>query len=326
MTTIEVAKVGLLATLQDAGRPGLLGQGITNGGAVDGFALRCANRLLGNPDNSAGLEIVLAGMDLRVHCDTLLAFCGATAPVIINGDAQLMGRPLPVPAGAQIEVRPSSAGTYTYMAVAGGINVVPTLGSRSTVIREGLGGLDGQALSTGDQLPIGSCDGTSPAAHSAFRAFVPPPVEGPREMPEPLTLRFVPGFQYDDVTESCREKLASATFTVTGAANRMAIPLEGDALDTGLSQLWSEATCLGSIQIPPNGKPIVLLNDRQTMGGYPQMGAVIPQDCARLGQSRPGVAINFRSVSVTEADQLVWLSEHYEETHLQALDTLWRRS
>lgn len=325
MTGIDVTGVGLLVTVQDLGRTGFLGQGITTGGAVDGFALQCANRLAGNPDSLAGLEIVLAGMQLTLREQATIAFYGASVPIQIDGEVQDMGQPIDVAAGCAIDVGASRTGTYTYMAVRGGIDTPPVLGSRSTVVRESLGGLMGRGLEKGDVLPIGQ----PPMAHLSHhnvRGRVCAPTRGEPRADRILTLRYVPGFQYEQVDSNCRSNLVTQTYAVTGAANRMAVPLDGARLETGLSRLRSEATCLGSIQVPPDGKPIVLLNDRQTMGGYPQMGVVLPADCALLGQSRPGIKVKFQEVTITEAEQLVWLASHYEETHLSALEKLWGMS
>ena len=325
MTGIDVTGVGLLVTVQDLGRTGFLGQGITTGGAVDGFALQCANRLVGNPDSLAGLEIVLAGMQLTVHEQATIAFYGASVPIQIDGEVQDMGQPIDVAAGCAIDVGASRTGAYTYMAVRGGIDTPPVLGSRSTVVRESLGGLMGRGLKKGDVLPIGQ----SPVAqfrHHEWRGRVCAPTRSEPRADRILTLRYVPGFQHEQVDSTCRSNLVTQTYAVTGAANRMAVPLDGARLETGLSRLRSEATCLGSIQVPPDGKPIVLLNDRQTMGGYPQMGVVLPADCALLGQSRPGIKIKFQEVTITEAEQLVWLASHYEQTHLGALEKLWGMS
>ena len=149
MTGIEVTGVGLLVTVQDLGRTGFLGQGITTGGAVDGFALQCANRLVGNPDSLAGLEIVLAGMQLTLREQATVAFYGASVPIQVDGEGQDMEQPINVAAGCAIDVGASRTGTYTYMAVRGGIDTPPVLGSRSTVVRESLGGLMGRGLKTG---------------------------------------------------------------------------------------------------------------------------------------------------------------------------------
>ena len=325
MTALEINHVGLLATVQDLGRKGFLGQGITVGGAVDNFALRCANGLLGNSLRSAGLEVVLAGIKFQAAQDLLIAVTGATAPILIDGETQAMNRPLRVCSGSKFELGPSSAGSYTYIAIAGGIDTPPVLGSRSTVIREGLGGLEGRALQRGDRLTSGSPINPNTLAPPVRRDPTRPRSDGTENAVMPLTLRFIPGFHHDEVGDECRARLCSDTFAITGSANRMAAPLDGPPLNTGLTQLWSEATALGSIQVPPSGQPIVLLNDRQTMGGYPQMGAVIPSDCVRLAQARPGCKVSFQRITVEEADQISWLTTHYEEARLSAITTLWRQ-
>lgn len=322
MTALEITHVGLHATVQDLGRTGFLGQGITVGGAVDSFALRCANALLGNSPGSAGLEVVLAGIKFQADQDIVVSVTGAPAPIRIDGEAQAMNRPLRVGSGSSFELGPSSAGSYTYIAVAGGIDTPPVLGSRSTVVREGLGGLEGRALKRGDSLACGSPNSNTPPLVMR-KGYTHRGDDGSQRASTHITLRFIPGFHHDAVNDECRTRLCSDTFAITGSANRMATPLDGPPLNTGLTQLWSEATALGSIQVPPSGQPIVLLNDRQTMGGYPQMGAVIPPDCVRLAQARPGCKVDFQRISVEEADRISWLTTHYEEARLSAITTLW---
>jgi len=321
VTGLRVVKTGLLATVQDLGRVGYLGHGITAGGALDAFSLRCANRLLGNADHLAGIEIALTGLTLKATCNLQLALCGASATLSINGEEQFMDHALWVSAGSTITIGRALTGTYSYLAIKGGISTPQVLGSRSTVVREGIGGLNGQALKPGDFLPITGLDNPataqSPARHWQRQLQAKPAAQN-----DILRLRFLPGLHYDDVSQTCRDTLCAQTFTLSGAANRMAAPLIGNPVDTGLTKLWSEPTCLGSIQVPPDGQPLVLLNDRQTMGGYPQLGVIIPLDRVRLGQARPGQQVRLEAMTLAAAEQVVWLHEHYEETHLKALDRL----
>ena len=321
MTGLSVIKVGLYATIQDLGRVGYLGYGITTGGAVDAFALRCANRLVGNTDNHAGIEVVLNGITLVATCDLQLALCGAPVTLNVNDEQCFMNTLVVVTAGSTVTLGRAIKGTYSYLAVKGGVSTPLVLGSRSTVIREGLGGITGEALKAGDLLPAASSDQPPETPHRQRHE--------PRQLPnktstqaDTLQLRFLPGIHYDDVTQDCREDLCGQIFSISGSANRMAIPLNGSPVDTGMTKLWSEATCLGSIQIPPDGQPLVLMNDRQTMGGYPQVGVIIPPDRVRLSQARAGQRVRLEALSTAQAEQIVWLHEHYEETHLKALDSL----
>jgi allophanate hydrolase subunit 2 len=132
-----------------------------------------------------------------------------------------------------------------------------------------------------------------------------------------LELRFVAGFQFADFADEAIKDLLAEEFTVTAKANRMGVTLNGERLHSGISELHSEATCYGAIQVPPDGKPIILLNDRQTVGGYPKPGAVISSDCLRLAQSRPGQRVRFAECSPEEADRIGWLEQHYLETRLR---------
>lgn len=321
MTGLRIVTIGLLATVQDLGRIGHLGHGITTGGALDAFSLRCANRLLGNPDDLAGIEIAIAGMTLIATCNLELSLCGAEVTLHIDDELQEMEQRLTVTAGSTITIGRAITGTYSYLAVKGGIDTVPVLGSRSTVVREGLGGLNGQALKAGDLLPVSNHLESATIGKKPRRRRHENIVKTSTQS-DTLTLRFVAGLHYDDVTENCRQTLSVQNFTISGAANRMAIPLNGDPINTGLTKLWSEATCLGSIQIPPDGQPLVLLNDRQTMGGYPQLGVIIPPDRVRLGQARAGQRVQLEAVTLAAAEQVIWLHQHYEETHLKAISNL----
>jgi biotin-dependent carboxylase-like uncharacterized protein len=321
MTGLSVIDVGLHATIQDLGRVGYLGYGITAGGSVDAFALRCANRLVGNTDNHAGIEVVLGGITLMASCNLQLALSGAPVTLHIDGEQYLMNTRVSVAAGSTVTVGRAIKGAYSYLAFKGGVSTPLVLGSRSTVIREGLGGLNGKALAVGDLLPVTPCAQlpTTPTQQRHELCQLPNKISAQADI---LRLRFLPGLHYDDVTQDCRENLCAQNFRVSGSANRMAIPLNGSPVNTGMTKLWSEATCLGSIQIPPDGQPLVLMNDRQTMGGYPQVGVIIPPDRVRLSQARAGQRVRLEALSTAQAEQIVWLHEHYEETHLKALDSL----
>lgn len=284
---------------------------------MDSFALARANCLVGNPAAAAGIEIVLAGAAFTAASPTAIAVTGAPVTVSIDGQVRPMDACLHVPSGVTIEISRSDAGNYSYLAIAGGISTPPVFGSRSTVAREALGGLNGRPLQPGDTLPLGVPITVTPAARTNRRLG-----RTHRETPQAglLTLRFLPGIHYQRAAPGCHEALQRQEFRVSGAANRMAIPLSGSPLDTGVEQLWSEATIYGSIQVPPSGEPLVLLNDRQTMGGYPQLGVVMPIDCVRLAQAQAGRRIRFEAISLDRANEILWHCNHYEATLVAALE------
>ena len=213
-----------------------------------------------------------------------------------------------IEASQTLEIKAKSEGVYSYLHLSGGVDTTPQLDSRSTSPREGIGGLDGSFLKDGDILPLRAPDkavlATDPQLTiSNAKTF--------------LALRFVAGFQFSDFTDESIKGLLEEEFTVTARANRMGVTLSGAQLHSGIGSLYSEATCYGAIQVPPDGNPIILLNDRQTVGGYPKPGAVISSDCLRLAQSRPGQRVRFALCSPEEADRIGWLEQHYLETRLR---------
>ena len=211
-------------------------------------------------------------------------------------------------AGQRVSIKARSHGVYSYLHVSGGIATPAVFESRSTSVREGIGGLAGTYLRDGDELPIGCVNSDVITSDSSL----PLPQSAPT-----LVLRFVPGFQYELLAEHAISSLLESEFKVTSRANRMGVALTGEPVNTGVTSLLSEATCYGAIQLPGDGNPIVLLNDRQTIGGYPKPGAVIRSDCRRLAQARPGQRVRFAPCTPQEADRIAWLEQHYLETRLR---------
>lgn len=306
MNQLTVLTVGLLATVQDRGRTGWLRHGITEGGAMDPFAWRLGQRLLGNPLDCAAIEIAMGGCEIKVAESTQVAVTGAEVTVSVDGTPAPQGRIINLAAGQRLGLGRAKRGVYSYISLAGGLGTPPVLGSRSTVVREALGGHQGRGLQAGDVLPL-----------------LPAPVpRGPRLPRAPhtsfpdsertLILRFLPGFQYDAMPAEVHSALNRQLYSVTGQKDRMGARVSGPALVTGIDALYSEATCYGAIQVPPDGQPIILLNDRQTVGGYPKLGAIIAADCRRLAQARPGTPVRFDVLSPQEADRIAWLESNFE--------------
>jgi biotin-dependent carboxylase-like uncharacterized protein len=207
-----------------------------------------------------------------------------------------------LPANTELALGRSDHGVWTYISISGGIDTPPVLGSRATVLREKLGGLEGRALRPGDQLPLGE----NPPGCCRYKS-------GSLNAPSDVTvLRYVPCMHDDLLSRDSRDALQSQVFTLSSRSDRMGARLESEPLTSGIEQLWSEATCLGAMQIPPDGQPIVLLNDRQTMGGYPMAGVLARVDCARLAQLRPGARVRLEPISLAGADRLHWLQDNYE--------------
>lgn len=281
---IEVLRAGPLTTVQDLGRPGLAHLGVPRSGALDQPALRLANRLVGNPPGAAGLEITLTGCALRLRTDAVVAVTGAPARVTVAGEAVAFAAAVPVPAGTDVHIGRTATGVRTYLAVSGGVDVPPVLGSRST---DTLSGLGPAPLRDGDLLPIGPVAGPS-----TVDAMAAPPGD-----PEPSTveLRFAEGPRADWFEPP---GLAGARYTVSPQSNRVGLRLTGRSLTRVTArrdtELPSEGIVLGAVQVPADGQPLVFLADHPTTGGYPVIAVVHPDDLARLAQARPGTSVVFR--------------------------------
>ncbi|GHJ12161.1 5-oxoprolinase subunit C family protein [Micromonospora sp. AKA38] len=300
---IEVLRAGALTTVQDQGRPGWAHLGVPRSGALDPAALRLANRLVGNPEHAAGLEITLTGCVLRVTRAVTVALTGAPADVLVErrsrtaapGPAEArptgprrgeverrpgdVGRPLSLPAGAVLRIGPARAGVRTWLAVSGGITVEPVLGSRST---DTLSGLGPPPLRDGDRLPLGAPAGPPPPVDLT----VTPPV------PTEVSLAVRPGPRQDWFTPAALDLLHGSAYTVGSDSNRVGARLAGAALPRAVAgELPSEGLVLGAVQVPPNGQPLIFLADHPTTGGYPVIGVV--DDVTALAQARPGTTVRF---------------------------------
>ncbi|WBB73583.1 biotin-dependent carboxyltransferase family protein [Micromonospora sp. WMMD1128] len=276
---IEVLRAGALTTVQDQGRPGWAHLGVPRSGALDPAALRLANRLVGNPEHAAGLEITLTGCALRLTRAVTVALTGAPADVQVGQRPGDVGRPLSLPAGAVLRVGPARAGVRTWLAVSGGIAVEPVLGSRST---DTLSGLGPPPLRDGDRLTLGTPSGP------------PAPVDltVTRPVPTELRLDVEPGPRQDWFTPAALDLLRRAAYTVAPDSNRVGARLAGAALPRAVAgELPSEGLVLGAVQVPPDGQPLVFLADHPTTGGYPVIAVV--RDVAPLAQARPGTTVRF---------------------------------
>ena len=302
---LEIWEPGLLTTVQDGGRVGWARFGVPPSGPLDAAAFRAANRLVGNSPGAAGLEITLTGPTLRCSRPSLVAVCGA--------DFELWAGTLRVPtwhavflrAGQWLRFGERRRGARAYLAIDGGIDVPPFLGSRSTYLAGGFGGLEGRALRQGDQLPLG--DGFPHPAMQAGRAW--PASPRPPYMVAP-TLRVVLGPQDDAFTRRGVETFLSAAYELSPDSNRMGARLQGPRIaHRDATGIISDGVVTGSVQVPADGQPIVMLADHQTTGGYPKIVTVIRADLPLLAQCLPGDSVRFEAVSVAEA-QTLWCSSH----------------
>lgn len=296
---IEVLRAGPLASVQDLGRAGLMRQGVCQAGAMDPVALRIANILLGNPETAAGIEITGTAFALRFHGACSFALTGADAM------ARLEGREVPpcwamtARAGEVLTLSSPATGLRSYLAVAGGIAVEPVLGSRSTDLKSGFGGVDGRGLRAGDMLPVGQ-GGACLGREGGFGVALPADLRagGPADV---TTLRVLPAAELDWLDTAAQAEFWSADWRVAPESNRMGLRLAGPHLAPRQPrELLSHGIMPGVVQLPPGGQPIIQVCEANTCGGYPKLGVVIGPDAWRLGQARIGGAIRF--VRVAEAE------------------------
>ncbi len=300
--SLKVIQPGILALLQDAGRIGMHRIGLTNGGPLDPVAFEQCNRLLQNPPGSTALEISFGGLQLESRVDTFICLTGAPMPLRINGAVQPGWEVLPVQAGDSISVEFAERGCRAYLGVADGFAVEPSFGSTATVVREGIGGLDGDKLKSGDILPCSE-------VRARRRRYLPQP-HWPHYAEE-ITVRVIPGYQQKLFSRIQQRRFFSHRYTVSDRCDRMGYRLEGPAIECDVDGILSEGICFGAIQVPADGQPIVLLNDRQTIGGYPKIGSALSLDAARLSQLRPGGKVHFAPISPHAAHNALHLAQSF---------------
>ncbi|MEW6729500.1 MAG: biotin-dependent carboxyltransferase family protein [Pseudomonadota bacterium] len=325
--SLRVIKPGILALPQDGGRRGVMHTGLTQGGPLDLHAWAWANRLLDNPWGAGTLEIHYGGLELEAETDLWLSLTGADldsriddeplAPwqsfLLRRGQRLRFGHPRTgitdpsgtdrdSPTGESEGGRPRMGGIRAYLGVAGGLAL-----DGPTVPREGLGGLhgDGRPLAIGDRLPC------TPGLAGRPRAV---PGHFHPDYSAPLTLRLIPGSQFGAFSAEAHERLFGQSWRLSPRSDRMGARLEGKPIEAPAG-LVSEGIALGAVQVPPDGQPIILLNDRQTLGGYPKLGAIHPLDLAALAQRLPGTALRLRPCALHEAQEEMRNFLRYFQTH-----------
>jgi KipI family sensor histidine kinase inhibitor len=288
---ITVLDPGLFTTVQDLGRPGHRAAGVPLSGAADSVSLRLANLLVGNPEDAAGIECTLLGPALRFERETVIALIGATFPGLASGTATR------VPAGTVITLGHATLGCRGFLAVAGGIDVEPVIGSRSTLVAAGLGGLAGRPFRKGDSLAVGE-----PATPTSSQQLSPGLTPRHLQHDGPRVLRIIPS-EHAKHGETFGSDPWSRVYRTSSRSDRMGVRLDGDPLPSpaDAAGMPSVAVFPGTVQVPPDGQPIVLLADAQTIGGYPVLGQVIVADLPIAAQLRPGDDICWKVVSLAEA-------------------------
>lgn len=301
---LKILKGGMLTSVQDLGRYGFQKYGVIASGVMDPFAHRIANLLVGNHENAATLEISLTGPSIEFEADAVIALCGGDLSPQLDGKECRMWRILAVKKGSVLSFGAPKKGCRTYLAAAGGIAVPDVMHSKSTYLRAAIGGFQGRALKAGDRVPLNAVNpkraaALLKAANSAQEWQIP----AIRYFNEPI-VRIMKGRQFDLFDADSQAQIFTGSFTVGAHSDRMGYRLEGAPLALSeAAQLISEPVVFGSIQVPPDGKPIVLMADRQTTGGYPKIGQVASIDLPLISQLNPGDRIRFKEISLEEAQK-----------------------
>jgi len=292
--SFEILNTPIFATIQDKGRFSYTSIGVTNSGVMDEFSYEMANRLLGNEDKSNTIEVAFSNVHFKVNSNTTLAITGALCEFFINDILKTTWQTYNVKAGDIIKVGKILEGVRVYISVKDGFKIKKEFGSNSTTIKENLGGLDGDKLKKGQVLPFNSYS----QSHNTRlkKEFIP-------KFTNELELRVLLSYQDDSFQKVQIDKFFSSTYTITNEFNRMACKLRGEAISCDINGIISEGISFGAIQIPSNGQPIILLKDRQTIGGYPKIGSVLSIDCFKLSQCKPGCKIRFKPIEIVQAQK-----------------------
>ncbi|MDD2066438.1 biotin-dependent carboxyltransferase family protein [Pseudomonas sp. 25571] len=297
MTQLKIEASTALCQLQDAGRFGVRHLGVTQGGALDWVAMHWANWLLGNPLGAPVIEVALGGFSVVAEQDCVLALAGADLDARVDEQPLAPWRSFALAKGQRLTLKQPKQGVRAYLAAPGGFQAGSVLGSCATVVREALGGIDGrgEALGKGQVLAFA---GSAPALREVPEALRPVYSAKP-------VLDLVMGAQIGDFSGMSLFEAFNSDWTLDSRADRMGIRLLGPQLVYQGAAMISEGIPLGAVQVPPDGQPIVLLNDRQTIGGYPRLGALTPLALAQLAQCMPGAAVRLRAV----VQEMAW-QEH----------------
>ncbi|MBA9025902.1 5-oxoprolinase subunit C family protein [Peribacillus huizhouensis] len=305
--TVKVLNQGLLTSVQDLGRYGSQQYGVIVSGAMDKYSLRVANLLVGNKENEGALEITLLGTTLQFERDRLIAITGGDLLATIDGKKAVTWRPLLVRKGSVLQFKSPLKGCRAYIAFAGGIAIPEVMGSKSTYLRAGIGGFKGRALKKEDVLEFDEMNEFNTSLfqqldqrNDDFTWTVK--YDALINLEQTQTIRVIKGPEFDRFDEKSKKTLFSEPYVLTTQADRMGYRMEGPPLSLAKEfELLSEGVTYGTIQVPPDGNPIILMADRQTTGGYPKIGQIISADLPSMGQLQPNAKIHFKEISHEEA-------------------------
>lgn len=300
MGKIKIIKPGLLTTVQDLGRYGYQQYGVTVSGAMDHVSPRLANILVGNDEGEGLLEITMLGPEIEFLDEMVIAITGGDLQPMLNGQGMVMAKSLLVQKGDKLSFKGMKKGCRSYIAFSGGVDLPPLMGSKATYTRGGIGGYEGRSLKAGDILTIGN--GREPLTSLVGREVQ----EEFYEYKNTIEVRVVLGPQEEAFTEKGIKTFLSNSYTVTNECDRMGYRLEGETIEhKDGGDIISDGIAMGAIQVPSHGKPIIMMADRQTTGGYTKIGNVITVDLPKVAQAKPGDKIVFKEVTLEEAHRLL---------------------
>ena len=287
---LRVKEPGFQVLTQDGGRTGVGHNGLSQGGMADEWAGRWGNYLLENPLNTTVIEVALGQCVFQAEGNLTVALTGADMSATINGAPASNWCTHALRHGDTLQLHAAKAGIFSYISVAGGLNIPDVMGSTSTVVRNQMGGLNGGPLQAGDLLPCTQPDRAPRFIRQVPWRYIP-------DYREPLTLHLLESYQHEAFSKEIKETLYNEKFRISPRSNRMGCQLEGPDLSHALEQLPSEGIAAGAVQIPASGQPLILLKDRQTIGGYPKIGCIIREDLSALSQRRPGDKAQFQAIT-----------------------------
>jgi len=329
--SLRIIRPGLLTTVQDRGRYGLQHLGVVPCGPMDPVALELANALVGNRSGEAALELTVLGPEIEFESAALVALCGAHFDATLAGRALPLNRPVLVEKSSSLRSGRALVGSRAYLAVAGGIQTPPVLGSRSTYLPAKFGGLEGRQIRAGDRLPlVPDAEGLAQQRFSNLNvtrknpsgvktvAWSAPALTLPER--EPIVIHAMEGRHHAHFDAAAQRAFFEATWKVSPDSNRMGYRLLGPVLArTEPAEILSEPACLGTVQVPASGMPIALMADHQTTGGYPKIAEIAAADVPRLAQLAPGGTVQFARCSLEQAGELRRVLRQRLDSALRAL-------
>ncbi len=298
---VEVISPGVFTTIQDNGRFGYQSVGIGPGGVMDSDSYFRANELVGNRENEAVLEFTLQGGIYKFQEEAVIALTGAYMDMEIDDEPVPRNMPIQVHPGSQVKIGYARKGMRGYLAVAGGFDVPKVMESRSTNLKCHIGGMDGRQLKAGDEIPIGPCGKKYEDLEKRKLEDI--------SMEDPLFIRVLEGPQDDLFTEAGRKTFYNSEYEVSQESDRMGYRLNGPKIDSiHGTDIVSDGITLGAIQVPSDGKPIILMADHQTTGGYAKIATVISEDISKVAQAAPGTRIRFQKITAEKERKRLWIT------------------